>query len=87
MRLLLENETFNNNAGISEHQTINMVTLMHNFARGLKANAFTKKILKRKPSDGHFQLAIDLGVQNCDGKRGSAGASGGRGLFFSISWA
>ena len=38
----------------------------------------------RRNCDGLFQLAIDRGVQNCDVKRGSAGASGGRGLLFLV---
>ena len=39
----------------------------------------------RRNCDGLFQLAIDRGVQNRDGKRGSAGASGGWGLLFLVS--
>ena len=39
----------------------------------------------RRNCGGLFQLAIDLGVQNRDGKRGSAGASGGRGPFCLVS--
>ena len=56
----------------------------------VRAPNLTRLLLRQvalKPAEtvmGISRLAIDLGVQNRDGKQESAGASGGGGVFFLI---